>query len=161
MAFALRNRRINVTFTDTGNNDTTRTLDLGSNAFPDTLGLTALVATLLGVTTSKIKSYALVEEIVDNAFTLPTDAQVEANARLTMSIVGDPKKSGTFDIPSPSPSIMVATSGEGLNVVNLSNAAVLDVVALFQASGDFYISDGEKVSQLKKGRRITKRSTRG
>lgn len=165
MALTLLKRRIDVIFTDTGDNDTTRQLDLGTNDFPTAIQVSAIMATLQAVSTAKIKSYQLVEIIADDAFTLPANAQVEPNARLTLQIAGNPRKSATFDIPSPSPAIMVATEGDGLNQVALSNAGVQAVVDLFRSAGNFYISDGEKVADgvgaVKKGRRITKRSSKG
>jgi|SRR5664279_475204 len=121
-----------------------------------------IVPALVAVTDAVVKGYVVEETMVEDSLTLPASGiEIENLALLDLSVVGHPEKTATLTIPAPKPAIFVATSGDGANIVNTSNAAVAAYAALFGASGKALISDGEVSGGLTSGKRIHRKSNRG
>jgi len=149
---------------DNGGNVTSRRYELTAGTFTDAdSDLTGtIVPALQAVTDAKVKSFFVEVTTVEDALTLPASGiEIENLALLDLQIVGHPEKSATLTIPAPKPAIFVATSGDGANVVNPANAAVLAYVALFGASGQALVSDGEVSAGIVSGKRIHRKSSRG
>jgi len=149
---------------DNGGNVTKRRYELtaATIADADTDMSGTVIPALQAVTDAKVKGYVVEISVVEDALTLPASGvEIENLALLDMSIVGHPEKSATLTIPAPKPTIFVATSGDGANVVDPADSAVVAYVALFEAGGQALISDGEVASGLVAGRRIHRKSSRG
>src|SRR5664279_379361 len=164
MSLVVGGFRGEVSLIDNGGNVTRRTYDLtaadidGANTDMSTIIVPAVVA----VTDAKVIGYSVASVFVESSLTLPASGvEIENLALLDLSIVSHPEKTATLTIPAPKPAIFVATSGDGANVVNPSNAAVLAYGAIFEASGQSYISDGEVALAIVSGKRIHRASRRG
>jgi len=121
---------------------------------------------LLAVTELKIKSYRLAAVYAEDALTLPTSAEAEAEQQLHISalIVGDPTKSGTYDIPGPKQALFQAASGPGADLPNFSVTARHNFIEMFNPGGSDLatLSDGEGWdTNTAKGKKTHKHSTNG
>src|SRR5664279_209353 len=149
---------------DNGGNVTRRRYELtaATVADADSDMSTVIVPALVAVTDAKVKGYLIEVTTVEDSLTLPASGvEIENLALLDFSIVGHPEKSATLTIPAPKPTIFVASSGDGANVVDPADAAVIAYVALFEGSGQVLISDGEVAAGLVSGKRIHRKSSRG
>lgn len=125
-----------------------------------------IITDLLAVTELKIKSYQVQKKFAEDALTLPTSAEAEAEQVLHLSalIVGDPTKSGTYDIPGPKQALFQAASGPGADLPNFSVPALDGFIEIFNSGGGELatISDGEFWdSNTVKGTKAHKYSRRG
>ena len=125
-----------------------------------------IITRLNAVTTLVVKGYRLAAVYAEDALTLPTSAEAEAEQRLTLSalIVGDPLESATYHIPGPEQALFQAASGPGADLPNFSVTALDNFVEIFNSAGSnlAYISDGESWdSNTVKGKKTHSRSTNG
>lgn len=155
---------------DNGGNETTKTLQMTAADHA-----TALVDALIivgfyeAVTNSGTVSYSLKEIFYNDALTIPggAESQVEAKALIVMRDETNPLKKHSVRIASPDPTVFLATSGDGANIVDVNDAAILAFAGMFSAAGSdkCYVSDGEQVlampDGLLYGRRVTHRAGRG
>jgi len=168
MAFIGQSWVLDVTFVDSGANQTTRRYEL---AVTDDAGdLTDVIAAVASVMTvlvadsdAHISKQTLSKTSVEDSFTLPTGAvNVEENAQISAKIAGIPNKSAVFEVPAPKIGMFQATSGPGRNLVQFATAPTPAIVNIFKAGGEATISDGETITdQGIKGRRIHHKSTKG
>jgi len=128
------------------------------------------VATILtniaAVTELKVKSYRVAAVYAENALTLATSAEAEAEQQLHISalIKGDPTKSGTYDIPGPKQALFQASSGPGADLPNFSVTALDNFIEMFNDGGTGLatLSDGEFWdTNTAKGKKTHKHSTNG
>jgi len=122
-----------------------------------------LLAALANMSVGVIAKYRIGAEYVEGALTLPASGvENENQAFLSGKIFGDPTDSATQSIPAADPDIFTAVVGPGANVVDMSDAAVLTWIGLFNQTGPgpWTVSDGEYwVDTTVKGkRRHVKRS---
>jgi len=152
-----------VQLVDTGGNQTTRTYRLDSaDAAAAATDSGTIMTALNAVTDAAISGYSINTRFVENALTYPADAEVENNARITAKIVGRPNRSATIEIPAPNVGIFTGTEGPAFNVVDMSDAALLTFLGLFDGSGPVLVSDGESIIVSSAvGKRIHKKSIRG
>lgn len=109
-----------------------------------------------------IAGYTVAKRYVENALALPATAEAEMKAHISAKIDGDPTDSAVFDLPGPADAMFVDTTGPNANVVNVDEDPALSIIAIFQAGGTAFISDGEHWDpDTAKGKRIHKKSTRG
>jgi len=125
-----------------------------------------ILTNLAAVTELKVKSYQIQKVFSENALTLPTSAEAEGEQNLHVSakIVGDPTKSGTYDIPGPKQALFQASSGPGADLPNFSVTALDNFLEMFNSAGTdiALLSDGESWDvNTAKGKKIHKRSTNG
>lgn len=147
---------LNVTFNDSGDNRSTRTYEMDvATAAAAATAAADMLAALANLTDAVILQYYFAQRYVEdtNLFPIVGNTQVENQAIFTYSIAGATNKSATNTIPGPKQAIFVDTVGAGANIIDTTDAAVIAFRALFQTAGDFFISDGEKVNTLKKGKR--------
>jgi len=156
--------------------------DRGGKVFLRTFNLTATdtagdasavltdVATILtniaAVTELKVKGYRVAKVYSEDAFTLPTSAEAEGEQNLHLSalIVGDPTKSGTYDIPGPKQALFQAASGAGADLPNFASTPLDNFGEMFNSAGTDLatLSDGESWDfNTAKGKKTHKRSTNG
>jgi len=171
MSLVEKNWQAVVNLVDRGGKNFVRTFELTAT---DTAGDAAAVFTDVGtiltnlaaVTELKVKSYQVQKVFTENALTLPTSAEAEGEQNLHVSakIVGDPTKSGTYDIPGPKQSLFQASSGPGADLPNFSVTALDNFLEMFNSAGTDIanLSDGESWDvNTAKGKKIHKRSTNG
>lgn len=130
---------------DNSGKTTKKTFELqADNAADAATDSATILAAFAAVTDGKVKSYSINHVYVENALVLPASGvENENQALLSIRLASDPTKYASFAIPAAKPSIFVATSGAGANVVNTGSAAVNALVALFTATNEAYLSDGE------------------
>lgn len=163
MALVSGGFRGSVTLVDNGRNTTTKQYELKATTLAAAVtDMADIVTALDAVTNAVIVSYNVSQVFVEDALALPAaGVQIEEQALITTTIVGDPLKSASFTIPAPVAAIFVGTSGENADIVNTENALFDAYFSVFQLNGQAYISDGESALAAKKGRRIHKASRRG
>jgi len=125
-----------------------------------------IISRLDAVTELKIKSYSVSAVYIEDALTLPTSAEAEAEQQLHLSalIVGSPTESATYDIPGPAQALFQAASGPGADLPNFSVTALDNFVEIFNSAGADLatISDGESWdTNTLKGKKTHKHSTNG
>lgn len=155
--------RGNVTLLDNGGNQTTKSYELtGTDATEAAADMTAILAALGGVTDALVLGYTFGEAFAQDSGAFPASGvEIQNLALIDTSIVGELTKTATYTIPAPKPAIFVALAGDGANVVNTVNAAVVAYQAIFATGGHATISDGEVAANIIGGRRIHRRSRRG
>lgn len=171
MALTAIGWKLVVGLVDRGGKVVNRTFKLkATDTAGDAAAVLTDVATILGyitaVTELKIKSYQVGKEFSEAALTLPTSAEAEAEQQLHLSalIVGDPTKSGTYDIPGPKQALFQAASGPGADLPNFSVTALDNFIEMFNSAGSDLatLSDGESWdSNTVKGKKTHKHSTNG
>lgn len=163
MAMVLVGYRGYVTFMDNGAQETTRSYELvASTAADAATAMSAVLAALASVTDDAIVGYSFGPRYGSDSVSLPASGVENQNQALIETyIAGELTKVATYTIPAPKPAIFVATSGDGANQVDPTNAAVLAYQAIFQTGGQAYISDGEIAGNIKGGKRIHRASRRG
>ncbi len=163
MAFVANGFTGYITLVDNGDNTTTKSYALTSaDAAAASTDIAAIATALTAVTDAVIVSYGATAVFVNDAVVLPASGvKIADQALVTVSIVDEPIKSGTFTIPAPKPGIFVATSGSNANVVDLADTAFAAYLAVFQTGGEATISDGETADIAKSGRRVNRASRRG
>lgn len=155
---------------DNGDNQTSKTFDMTAPDYATAL-VDALV--ILGfyeaVTNSGTVSYSIAHKWYNDALSVPggAESQVEAKALIVMRDSVNPLKKHTVRIASPDPTVFLAASGDGANIVDVNDAAILAFAGLYTPGGSnkAYISDGEQAEDMPDGllygRRVTHRSGRG
>ena len=164
MAVVSAGRFFTVQLKDTGGNPTTRTFELVATTDTQAqIDAASILTKLLAVTDANLVGYTVSEKFVENAFALPTGAEVENQLQITMPIAGKPNKSGTVSIPAPAAGLFVAATGEGYNQPDFTDSALIAYLDIFTATGNqSKISDGEiAVLTNARGRRIHSKSIRG
>lgn len=163
MAFALGKYFTVITAVDNGGDETTKRFEM--TAIDDTTASTdmlAIVAAFQGVSDLVVKSYYFYGEIVNGAFAYPASGvELQNQALLDFSIVGQPTKTAVISIPGIKPGAMVGNAGPSAEVVDPADAGVIAFVGLFQSGGKCTLSDGETAGGLIGGRRIHRRSSAG
>jgi hypothetical protein len=83
---------------------------------------------------------------VEDAITLPADAQREQKAVISFALTGKPLDSGRVTVPAPVTSLFVAVSGANSDIVSGASANVLALHALYAETGGVAtLSDGDTV----------------
>lgn len=163
MALVLQGRWLVVQLKDTAGDETTRSYQLSAatDAAAETDAATVLAA-LDAITDAKVSGYGINKRYVENAFTLPTGAEVENMLQVTMPISGKPNKSGTITVPAPVDGVFVAASGEGRNQPDFLDTALLAFLDLFTSPATIYVSDGEQLAGGNyRGKRVHAKSFKG
>lgn len=171
MALTLQGWEASFGLVDRGGKVVNRTFFLtATDAAGDATAVFTDVATirtnLLAVTELKIKTERVTAVYAEDALTLPTSAEAEAEQQLHISalIVGHPNKSGTYDIPGPKQALFQAASGPGADLPNFSVTALDNFIEMFNPGGSDLatLSDGEGWdTNTAKGKKTHKHSTNG
>jgi hypothetical protein len=165
MALAFVQFKATVNVIDSSNSTTIKTYNLRAVNFADAQTETdTIIAALLAISDSKVGRYQISYVSEDNAFTLPANGVQNAEkAELVVRLAGFATKTERLRVPAPKAEIFTSLTNAGANVVDTANAGVLAYVALFESTGEAYISDGEDAispasNALISGRRITVKS---
>ena len=120
-----------------------------------------IITALSAITLSDVISYRLTEVFLeDNFTTFPVGADNDQRVALTVQLAGLGQKKASLEVPAPNPAIFVATSGPGANEADTTDVDLLAYIALFTATGEATISDGEDVLTLLSGKRTARRLRR-
>lgn len=171
MSLVTKDWQLVVDLVDRGGKSFRRTFHMtATDAAGDASAVFADVATILsnigGVTELKVKSYQVQKVFAENALTLPTSAEAEGEQLLHVSakIVGDPTKSGTYDIPGPKQLCFKAASGPDADNPNFAYGPLDTFLEMFNSAGSDLckLSDGESWDvNTAKGKKIHRKSTTG
>jgi hypothetical protein len=154
---------LTVTVTDNGNNDSTLEYELRGADFAAATANKAAILTALGnVSGSTIRSTILSYRDEEDAFAFPASGvENETKARIIVQLDGSTKKA-TYDIPAPVAGIFTTPAGDGANIVDILDTAMVAYNDIFEATGEAFISDGEDVDFMLRGRRVSvKKGLRG
>lgn len=119
----------------------------------------ALVTDLAAVTNCAIAAYYTYQEFVEDAFSLPSGAEIQNQALLQFSIDDEPTKTGTVRIPAPVDGIFAAASGPNYDVVDITDTDLIAFAANWLLDDLYYLSDGETADALLGGHRRHMKAT--
>lgn len=150
MALVSQGFKVRYNWIDNGAGITSRTYDfvatIADIAAAETAAASA-VGTLDAVTDAVLHSYQVSEVFIEDTLALPASGvENENQAYFVAKIDGSPNESANFSVPAADPDIFTALSGPGANTVDMSDAAVIAFVALFDTAGPFTLSDGESIN---------------
>jgi hypothetical protein len=121
---------------------------------------TAHINLLTAVTDCKVVGYSVGQTYEENALgALPAVTVTNSNqAVLSASILDQPNKFATLQIPGAKIDVFVAATGHNANIVDVTKSIVTDYLADFTAAGHVFISDGEHLDPVynARGERVTK-----
>lgn len=144
MAFVSAGYRATVTLMDTAGDKTILTYDLNSATIvAANIDLAAIIGSLGALSNGVVVSYSMQEVYLNDAVVYPAAAEIENEAFFSGQIVGRPNRSGNFRIPAPVDAMFVAPTGPNYNVVDMTYAALITYLNMFDASGPIKVSDGE------------------
>lgn len=148
---------LTVTLIDTQGDTSTKRYALSSADMTLALADTAIVlAALNGVTDSAVQSYSISLVYDDDAFALPSGADNSLKAVMTYQLANKAQKA-VEAIPAPKNSLFVDEFGEGNNVIDKSDPAVIAYVQMYQSGNQCFLSDGDLSDFLVRGKRSTRR----
>lgn len=148
MAFVGGQFLVTLTFRDSGNDLTNKTIQIQAADMTAALADAATIAGLYAaVSDASIDKYAVTQVFTENAPEVFTDATVRNSnqAVLTVSLASDVNKKATIVIPAPTPDVFTAATGEGSDIVDITNTDVIALIEAYQVAGEAYLSDGENV----------------
>jgi len=165
MAMTSAGFELRLTLFDKGANQTSLTYKLTSaDAAAAATDTATILAALAGVSALTVGKYFLSEVFENDAFTLPSsaDAQAEVGASITTFIDNKGSKKANYNIPGPIvANVFQSTTGDDSNKVKTSSAQVIAYQGLFSVGGPAYISDGEVAGAIISGVRVSKRKRGG
>ena len=146
MAWVSKGWYVSFIIRDKSNVATTMRIQLAEGAYADAVADAAIVRGYVEAATDGTLHKMFVEELILNdAWALPAeDCDVGVKASMTFQLAGGTGKAANFSIPAPSIGIFMGASGKNRNIVDGEDAAIVNLVDMFDASGgEAYISDGE------------------
>lgn len=163
MALVTSGYRGQVSVVDNGGNVASKTYELRSVDFATAvIDMATIVAALQGVTDGIISAYTISEVFKEDAFVYPvSNVENENKASVSVLLTTVGAKKANFKIPAPRPAIFQGTTGTSANIVDITNAAMIAYANLFKAGAEAYISDGEDLSQMLSGKRISAKKNFG
>lgn len=151
MAIAFHHFEVEVSLTESSGKSVPRTYVANPDEVTDYAGLLAafaLAIPIINAATDSVMSKIAYKAIyVENALVLPANAENSDQAYMTAKIAGDPTDSADMSIPAASIACFVSSTGKGRDVVDTSDGSVAqDYAELFEAGGNWTISDGEQIT---------------
>ena len=133
-----------VVLSDQGGNPSKLIYSLVATNYTDAaVAAATIIAALTAVTDLAIKSTSLSENYDEDTLVYGT-AEAE-NVALIVAKLTTAGKTVNIRIPGPKDALFVAASGPEYNVVDPSNTALQDYLAIWEALGLATISDGETI----------------
>lgn len=165
MALVLQGWELSITLADNGANNTTLSWLANTAVVTDYATAEAqrdfLITDLEAVTDSIIVGTRLSEVQYNNAVAYPVaGVENENKASVTYLIQGTNKK-GNLQIPAPIIGIFVNTSGPSANIVNVAAPLLTAYCDNFRTTGGWFVSDGESLQTILKGKRISAKNNNG
>jgi len=148
MALTAVGWQLSFTLIDTGNDLSTKTVELAGADYDEALANAVLyLADYAAASLAAITGYSVATVFAEDALTLPTSAGARNSiqAVITADIEGNPLKHGTIVVNAPVADVFVATSGSNSDVVNAAHAIVTNLVNNYKPANTAYISDGENI----------------
>lgn len=138
-------------FVDTGGQQASVRVELRADDAADMAAVegaaTAIRAAYVGASDGTLVSDSLRKVWVEDSISLPTDAQREEKAVISLAIEGKPLDTARVTVPMPKTALFVAPTGPNSDYVDSSKAEVIALMSLYQTSGGVaQISDGDTVS---------------
>lgn len=157
MALVSDGFHLSVSLVDYGGNQTNKRWKMTAATYAAAVTDAAIVlAALNAVTDAVISAYAIAEDFVEDALSLPaTINPVSVVASNTAYIDDAGQKKANFQIPSPNIGIFVGAIGDGADIVDGTDVAFLAYKALFDTGAQLLISDGESLGGFLRGVRVT------
>lgn len=150
MALVQNKFSVVVSFMETSGNVVTREY-FADATIVDFAGLATAWALMLpdvaAMSDAVISGYTYKVGYIENALTLPTAAENNNQGLFTGKVFGDPTESAIVSVPAIKPALMVAATGKGFDVIDISDAAVIGFINHFTdgaAESTWVISDGEQ-----------------
>jgi len=119
-----------------------------------------LVTDLAAITDSVVESTRLTEVQYEDTLVYPATAQNENKASITYLIDGTNKK-GNLKVPAPKIAIFVEATGPNSNIVDTANGIVVSYTDNFRSTAGWFISDGESIITVLKGKRVHAKNNNG
>lgn len=113
----------------------------------------SVITKLEAVSDLEVVEYHFYEEHVEDTIVIPTAAQKENQALLSLRIAGNPLKNVTHAIPGASAGIFIAATGPDSDRVDTADTQLVAYAGMFMSGGECYISDGETADNLNGGHR--------
>lgn len=114
-----------------------------------------ILTKLTAVTDGEVTGYSLTEVFNETDVTLPSAGIYRNNnALLSVRLVGVGNKQASLSIPMPKITLFVDDQGSNANIIDTNDVAVGAYVGLFQTGAQANVSDGEKVDELLRGKRV-------
>lgn len=151
MALVFQKYRLTTTFIDTAGEKVKRSMVLTApdevNARSAAVGIMTAYST---VSNAKIAGYEITSIFVEDALSLPADADVKEVLVVNAPIAGRPNKRGWLSIPAPKDTMFYATSGNDANIANMTNPVLLVLIKVWASAanggwGTGLLSDGETI----------------
>jgi len=121
----------------------------------------ALITDLLAVTNSVFVGDRLTEVRYNDALAYPA-AGIENEDKASVTfLIQDTNKKGNLQIPAPKIGLFVNPTGPSANIVNVQAAILTAYCDNFRTTGGWYISDGEFLQTILKGKRISAKNNNG
>lgn len=158
MALVVQRYETKVTLVDSKGKRTTRTFQMNSANIQTAETQALSIVQRLGIVSRcAIEQYWVGKVFTNNAFALPTNADIENQLTISAPILGNAKKRADISIPAPDVSNFQSPSGEGYNKPNFA-ATYLDLfLTMFTTGQQCLIADGENIVKTDlKGKRIHK-----
>ena len=148
---------------DTGGKRTSRTYEQSAPADDAAAraAALALATDLAAVTDCVISKYYSFQVFEETSFSLPSGAELEMQAVVSMTIDSEPFKSGMLTIPAPVDGIFVDSTGPNYDVVDTTDADLVAFMANWVTEDLYYISDGEQADSVLGGHRRHIKSRKG
>lgn len=165
MALVPKGFELSISLVDNGANTTTLSWEANTAVVTDfTIAQTQrdlLVADLVAITDAVISGTRLTEVEYEDSLAYPAaGVENENKASITYLIDGTTDK-GNLQIPAPKIGVFVNPSGPSANVVDVGETIVTNYCDNFRVSGGWFVSDGQSLITVLKGKRISAKNNNG
>ena len=154
MALVSQGYWMTITLADAGDNRSTIEFQMTA---PDAATAATDAATILAntqaITDSVVAGYSYGLRFGEDALSLPAGVQNANKASLTFALAS-PNKKANRRIPGATIGIFVAAVGQGENIVDIADPALLTWSQMFETGGECLMSDGEVSQTLLAGKRV-------
>lgn len=171
MAYSIYQVRLGINFTDEDDQTTTKIVDVktGVDDAATLSNAADVVAAYAAVTSAAVTDYMVTFHFSDGALTAGADSEVQARANIVVDLVTDAthkQEYGVIEIPSPVDGLFLAASGEGKNIVDITDGDLGTLVAVYTtgAGQKAYLADRQAVQStdpIIRGKRFHRASRRG
>lgn len=121
----------------------------------------ALVADLKALSDSIVVTTRLSEVQYEDSVAYPVAGVENENKASITYLITDTNDKGNLQVPAPKIGAFVAPTGPSANIVNVAAGIVTDYCDNFRVTGGWYISDGQSLQTVLKGKRISAKNNNG
>ena len=165
MALVTSGFELSISLADNGANVTTLSWEANTAVVTDFATAQAarasLITDLKAITGSLIVGTRLTEVQYEDSIAYPAaGVENENKASITYLIDGTNDK-GNLKIPAPIQGIFVNPTGPSANIVNVQATEVINYTDNFRVTGGWFVSDGQSLITVLKGKRISAKNNNG